>query len=887
MLLRREMFRCYNSVTRLLSCKRCSLLRSLVLIFALSIVSSLFFLYRVMDTGLHVPRANPPVPHIRCDSQPYFSNLNVDVSSHHRLDDRLRVAHRALLITEVPNSKNGQRIRYFLNALRIEVKFEIKSKAIPTLTNKKSGRFAVIIFENYNTYLDLDTWSRQLVDKYCHDYRIGILSFVRPVDESTDSFRHVDNYHISFHYNLALMDFRISEATTLWRIMKPGSIWKGALPDTWTIFKSNHSTYQPLAFSRILGRFSDADPKSYSYVPAIFDEGRIDGIPKVLLGSDLNFWLNSIVMMDALSYLSSGRLGLPLERYIQVDVDDIFVGKEGIRMKVSDVEALVAAQERLEKEIDGFQFNLGYSGGFFLFGTDEEDDGDRKLIEYRHKFRWFSHMFRHEQPHKFPKEYIESAMKLNKQFAEENGIQVYGQYAVAPHHSGVYPVYEPLYSSWKEVWGVKTTSTEEYPKLLPSWKRRGFIHKGIMVLPRQTCGLFTTTVYSSDFRGGLAGLDSSIQGGEIFQTVLTTPINIFMTHLSNYGNDRLALYMLESLVKFVKCWTNFKLLSLPPVELGLKYFEMYPADKDPIWTNPCDYNRHLSIWPENKTCDKLPSFIVVGPQKTGTTALYSFLSQHPDIVSNLPTPKHFEEIQFFNTNNYYLGLDWYMDFFPQPDKPNTTLLFEKSANYFESDLAPKRVAALLPRAKIIVILMNPAKRAYSWYQHMRNHNDPTALNHTFYEVVSASDMASQNLRALHNRCLTPGLYAQHLVRWLDFFPAKQIHLVDSDELRNDPVNVMHLIQKFLHVQNYMDYSQHLRYDPAKGFFCQVLSNKQNKCLGKSKGHKYPSMDHRSEQHLHSFYRKHNINLSKLLSSFETQLPEWLTTELKDIETPKT
>lgn len=61
-------------------------------------------------------------------------------------------------------------------------------------------------------------------------------------------------------------------------------------------------------------------------------------------------------------------------------------------------------------------------------------------------------------------------------------------------------------------------------------------------------------------------------------------ISIFMTHLSNYGNDRLALYMLESVVKFVRCWTNLKLFSLTPVELGLKYFEMYPQDKDPVWT---------------------------------------------------------------------------------------------------------------------------------------------------------------------------------------------------------------------------------------------------------------------------------------------------------------
>lgn len=62
------------------------------------------------------------------------------------------------------------------------------------------------------------------------------------------------------------------------------------------------------------------------------------------------------------------------------------------------------------------------------------------------------------------------------------------------------------------------------------------------------------------------------------------------------------------------------------------------------------------------------------------------------------------------------SLTRYMDFFPSPKEMNGTLLFEKSANYFESDIVPRRVAALLPRAKIVVILMDPSQRAYSWYQ---------------------------------------------------------------------------------------------------------------------------------------------------------------------------
>lgn len=58
----------------------------------------------------------------------------------------------------------------------------------------------------------------------------------------------------------------------------------------------------------------------------------------------------------------------------------------------------------------------------------------------------------------------------------------------------------------------------------------------------------------------------------------------------------------------------------------------------------------------------------------------------------------------------------YMDFFPFPSNVSTDFMFEKSANYFDTEVAPKRVAALLPRAKILAVLINPSDRAYSWYQ---------------------------------------------------------------------------------------------------------------------------------------------------------------------------
>lgn len=115
-----------------------------------------------------------------------------------------------------------------------------------------------------------------------------------------------------------------------------------------------------------------------------------------------------------------------------------------------------------------------------------------------------------------------------------------------------------------------------------------------------------------------------------------------------------------------------------------------------------------------------------------------------------------------------------MDFFPVPSNASTDFLFEKSATYFDSEVVPRRGAALLPRAKIITVLINPADRAYSWYQHQRAHGDPVALNYTFYQVISASSHAPLLLRSLQSRCLVPGYYSTHLQRWLTYYPSGQV-----------------------------------------------------------------------------------------------------------------
>lgn len=100
-------------------------------------------------------------------------------------------------------------------------------------------------------------------------------------------------------------------------------------------------------------------------------------------------------------------------------------------------------------------------------------------------------------------------------------------YAVSPQHSGVYPIHEPLYESWKTIWNVSVTSTEEYPHLKPAWNRRGFIYKNISILPRQTCGLFTHTHFFHAYPDGFNQLKNNLFGGDLFSTILLNQVCFF------------------------------------------------------------------------------------------------------------------------------------------------------------------------------------------------------------------------------------------------------------------------------------------------------------------------------------------------------------------------
>lgn len=76
-----------------------------------------------------------------------------------------------------------------------------------------------------------------------------------------------------------------------------------------------------------------------------------------------------------------------------------------------------------------------------------------------------------------------------------------------------------------------------------------------------------------------------------------------------------------------------------------------------------------------------------------------------------------------------------------------------------------------------------------------------------------------------------------------------------------------------------------RFDPNKGFFCQIINGDKTKCLGKNKGRQYPPMEERSLKLLQRYYLSHNTALVKLLKRIGIRnIPEWLKEDLSDTPT---
>lgn len=175
---------------------------------------------------------------------------------------------------------------------------------------------------------------------------------------------------------------------------------------------------------------------------------------------------------------------------------------------------------------------------------------------------------------------------------------------------------------------------------------------------------------------------------------------------------------------------------------------------------------------------KLPDFIILGAGKGGTTSLYKYLQQHPQIF--LPDKK---ELYFFafegeeNPNGVTRFEDYQAMF---QNAPDDKVIGEVSSVYLFRPKAPERIKKYVPNAKLIAILRNPTDRAFSSYLMHVGDRHPSIFDSQTGKLIEFAEI-------VRNRgyFIQIGFYYEQLKRYYDRFDSDRIKIYLYEDLVSD------------------------------------------------------------------------------------------------------
>ena len=202
----------------------------------------------------------------------------------------------------------------------------------------------------------------------------------------------------------------------------------------------------------------------------------------------------------------------------------------------------------------------------------------------------------------------------------------------------------------------------------------------------------------------------------------------------------------------------------------------------------------------------MPNFLILGAAKAGTTSLYYYLSQHPQIyMSPVKEPMFFalegEKLNFQNPGrginyNAITELEAYLKLFQ--NVTTEVAIGEASPLYLYDRKAPQRIKHYIPDAKLIVLLRNPVERAYSAYTHqVREKYEPLSFAEGLAEEKNS---IRNNWDYLWHYCQA-GYYYPQLKRYFDIFPLEQIRVYLYEDFQANSVNFVQNVYRFLGVDD--------------------------------------------------------------------------------------
>ncbi len=250
------------------------------------------------------------------------------------------------------------------------------------------------------------------------------------------------------------------------------------------------------------------------------------------------------------------------------------------------------------------------------------------------------------------------------------------------------------------------------------------------------------------------------------------------------------------------------------------------------------------VRPAEPNATRLPTFVIVGAMKSGTTSLARWLKPHPQVFLS-----DVKELHFFDVH-YHKGADWYRGQFAGAGP--SLAVGEATPVYMYDERAPARMHALLPEARIVAILRNPVDRAYSHYWHNRQRGNELL---DFREAVEREPERRQrdDQPYLHAYAyMDRGRYLQQLQRLTASYAREQLLVETFDDLRQDPQSVYRRVCGFIGVDDTVELPAIGRtFNPAREYrslrvrvASRRLPRKLRYAVGKlnSRPAEYPAMD---------------------------------------------
>ncbi len=203
---------------------------------------------------------------------------------------------------------------------------------------------------------------------------------------------------------------------------------------------------------------------------------------------------------------------------------------------------------------------------------------------------------------------------------------------------------------------------------------------------------------------------------------------------------------------------------------------------------------------------KLPNFLIVGAAKAGTTSIYQYLKQHPEVyMSSIKEPKYFSslclDLPLKGSGDRGIGqeygLSWYeyLELFANVEEEKT--VGEASAdNLYYHDRVIPFIKNHLGDIKIIIVLRNPVERAFSAYTHLTRDGRETL---SFEEALEVEKTRKQENYSFIWFYQDAGFYYSGVKAYIDAFGKDMIKIYFSQDLSNDAVCLMQDIYGFLGV----------------------------------------------------------------------------------------